>query len=91
MVFTAATVDPVSPVGDNGRMADRSSLSSGIPRWARILMWSLSLGFAVLGIVLAIVLQSWLPLLTFVLGFALPFVPIGTPLARRSRLTAGTR
>ncbi len=61
-----------------------SDRSSAVPAWVRVVVWSIAIGLAVLGVVLAIVSSSLWPLIAFA-GLALPMFPIGTPRTSKSR------
>ncbi|KAA9133798.1 hypothetical protein [Microbacterium caowuchunii] len=47
-----------------------------VPTWLRAVTWSLAIGLAILGIVLAVVTGGFWPLLAFA-GLALPMFPVG--------------
>lgn len=49
---------------------------AGPPRWVPIVVWSIALSLAAVGVVLAIVTSSLWPLLAFA-GLAIPMLPIG--------------
>ncbi|MDY0828316.1 hypothetical protein SK224_04160 [Microbacterium sp. BG28] len=52
-----------------------ASASTDVPAWLRVVVWSLALGLAVLGVALALTAASWWPLVAF-LGLAIPLLPI---------------
>ncbi len=52
-------------------------------RRLRTIMWVVAIGIAVIGIVLAIVTWSPVPLVAIVLGLALPLLPLRTPMTSR--------
>lgn len=60
---------------------------TGPPRWVTVVVWSIALSLAAVGIVLAIVTSSLWPLLAFA-GLAIPMLPIG---GRRSGASAAGR
>ncbi|QCQ17398.1 hypothetical protein [Microbacterium sp. RG1] len=52
-----------------------ASASTDVPAWLRVVVWSLALGLAVLGVALALAAASWWPLVAL-LGLAIPLLPI---------------
>lgn len=59
-----------------------SAKQSAVPTWLKVVVWSIAIGLAILGIVLAIVASSFWPLITFA-GLAVPMMPIELPSSRR--------
>lgn len=59
------------------------------PRWLRATVWGIALALALLGVVLAVLSSSWLPLVYIVLGLALPMFPVGSPMTRSRRRRPG--
>ena len=55
------------------------------PRWLRATVWGIALALALLGVVLAVLSSSWLPLVYIVLGLALPMFPVGSLMTRSRR------
>lgn len=63
----------------------RSAKQSTVPTWLRVLVWSIAIALAIVGIVLAVVSSSFWPLIAFA-GLAVPMMPIGS--VRSSRRAA---
>ncbi|ANG84228.1 MULTISPECIES: hypothetical protein [Microbacterium] len=63
----------------------RSAKQSTVPTWLRVLVWSIAIALAIVGIVLAVVSSSFWPLIAFA-GLAVPMMPIGS--MRSSRRAA---
>lgn len=53
-----------------------NDLVAGPPRWVPVVVWSIALTLAAVGIVVAIVTSSVWPLVAFA-GLAIPMLPIG--------------
>ncbi|MDR6200015.1 hypothetical protein QE374_001924 [Microbacterium sp. SORGH_AS428] len=51
------------------------AVSPAVPAWLRVVVWSLALELAVLGVALALAAASWWPLVAL-LGLAVPLLPI---------------
>jgi hypothetical protein len=58
--------------------------AAGVPRWVKVVVWSIVVSLAVLGIVLAIVSNSFWPLIAFA-GLAIPMLPLTSPQTSGSR------
>jgi len=67
----------------------RSAKQSTVPTWLRVLVWSIAIALAIVGIVLAVVSSSFWPLIAFA-GLAVPMMPIGSMRSSR-RAAAGPR
>ncbi|MFC3274494.1 hypothetical protein ACFOE1_09315 [Agromyces mediolanus] len=48
-----------------------------VPSWSIVVSWSFAVGLAILGIVLAVVSNSFWPLIAFA-GLAIPMTPVGS-------------
>jgi uncharacterized membrane protein len=62
-----------------------SAMQAGAPTWLRVVVWSIAIGLAIVGIALAVVSSSFWPLIAFA-GLAVPMMPIGS--MRSSRRAA---
>lgn len=62
-----------------------SAKQSAVPAWVNAVVWSIAIGLAIVGIVLAAVSSSFWPLIAFA-GLAVPMMPIGS--MRSSRRVA---
>lgn len=60
-------------------------MQAGTPTWLRVVVWSIAIGLAIVGIALAVVSSSFWPLIAFA-GLAVPMMPIGS--MRSSRRAA---
>lgn len=61
------------------------------PRWIHPVVWSVAIVLTVTGIVVAVVISSWLPLIGIVGGLALPMFPLAALMTGRARCTVTTR
>ena len=79
------------PAGEGGDYASGMSsvTPAEVPTWVKVTVWSIAIGLAVLGVVLAVVSSSFLPLIMFA-GLAVPMMPIGS-LRPSRRVASGGR
>ncbi|WP_394279915.1 hypothetical protein [Microbacterium sp.] len=66
-----------------------SGKQSAVPAWLKVVMWSIAIGLAIVGIVWAVASSSFWPLIAFA-GLAVPMMPIGSTRSSR-RVAADAR
>lgn len=66
-----------------------SGKQSAVPAWLKVVVWSIAISLAIVGIVLAVASSSFWPLIAFA-GLAVPMMPIGSMRSSR-RVAADAR